>query len=400
MTKLSNPRETVYLAVLASVKGEQFLSDALDRWKKEKNPSTRDFKFAQEIGFGTVRLALALDFIAANLTQKKKLDLKTREKVLLRMAVYQHIYMDRVPLYAIVNETMEIAKKYCHQSFCKFLNAILRKLADGVHTLPQGNNISDLSIRYSFPPFFIQELIHNHGLHQTQTILEIENKQSPVMVRHRSTGEVKVLNDIAKLQEVASSPEYYIQNATPAALIDRLCDGMKSPDKILDLCASPGGKLISVHDHYPKAKLFANDVSEEKLKSLSENCIKYGISASLSCSRGESFQNRENFDLIILDVPCSNSGVLNKRPEARWRITPENIRELEKLQLALIKNAVSLLSKDGEIWYLTCSILKKENEVLMEKVCTQLNLKIRKMESVLPNADGWDGGFGCALQKL
>jgi 16S rRNA (cytosine967-C5)-methyltransferase len=319
-----------------------------------------------------------------------------REKVLLRMAVYQHIFMDRVPLYAIVNETIEIAKRHCHESYCKFLDAILRKLAEGDHPLPQGDSISNLSIRYSFPSFFVEELIADYGLEKAKMVLEIGNKQAPVMARQRSTGEIKIVDDIS---EIKNSEDYYIQNATPFTLISRLSGEIKEPNKILDLCASPGGKLIAVHDRFPNAAFFANDVSIEKLQILSENLLKYGIKAALSCSKGEVFKSDEGFDLIILDVPCSNSGVLNKRPEARWRMTPENLKNLEKLQLALIENSISLLSKDGEIWYLTCSILKKENERLMEQACKKFNLKISRMETVLPNAEGWDGGFACALRK-
>lgn len=400
MTMISNPREIVFLALLTSVKGEEYLSDTLERWKRKENPSTRDFNFAQEIGFGTARLALALDYIGTHLTPKKKLNLKMREKVLLRMAIYQYVYMDRVPIYAITNETIAIAKKYCHESFVKFLNAILRKLADGVHTLPQGDSVSNLSIRYSFPSYFVQELIKDYGVEKAKAVLEIQNAQAPVMVRTRATKKVEILKETAQLQEIAQSSEYYIQNATPSALVDKLCEQIKAPKKILDLCASPGGKLIAIHDHYPNAKLFGNDVSAEKLKVLSENCEKYGIDATLSCSRGEEYQAAKDFDIIILDVPCSNSGVLNKRPEARWRISPENLENLEKLQLAIIANAASLLSKEGELWYFTCSILTKENDDLVEKACKQLNLKIRKKETILPNADGWDGGFACALQKL
>lgn len=397
---ISNPREVVYLALLASVKGEQYLSDTLEHWRKRERPSTRDFHFAQEIGFGTARLASALDYIAANLTDKKKLNLKIKEKVLLRMAVYQYIYMDRVPLYAITNETIEIAKKYCHESFVKFMNAILRKLADGVHPLPQGDSIENLSIRTSFPPYFVQELIKDYGIEKAKEILEVENTQAPIMVRNRSTGEVDVLNDLSQLQEIIASSEHYIQNATPSALIDRLSDQIKAPEKVLDLCASPGGKLIAIHDRFPKAQLFANDVSDDKLKVLAENCLKYDVPAALSCARGEELQNGEIYDLIILDVPCSNSGVLNKRPEARWRISKENLLQLEKLHLALIENALSLLSQEGELWFLTCSILKKENERLIDKACEKFGLTIRKTEVILPNKEGWDGGFGCALKRV
>lgn len=208
-----------------------------------------------------------------------------------------------------------------------------------------------------------------------------------------------IIRDTRLTPSIAESPNYYIQNVTPAELIQTLAQNLQEPKRVIDLCASPGGKLLAVYDQFPNAKFYANDVSLEKLKFLSENCAKYGISATLSRSLGQEFTSEEPFDLVILDVPCTNSGVLNKRPEARWRISQKTLEQLEQLQMQLIKNAVNLISENGEIWYLTCSVLKRENTRLVDKFCELLNLQVRKKETFFPNLDGWDGGFACALQK-
>ncbi len=386
-------REAAFLAILASVKDVEYACKSLQKWREHDNPPSRDFNFAQELAFGTIRMAMALDHIGLNLSDNKKLNLKLKEKVLLRMAIYQFIFMDRVPIYAITNEATELAKQYCHGSFVKFLNAILRNLSKENYFLPEDK----FSIRYSYPEYYVEHLLKDYGQEITESLLEIGNKSGCTMFRNRKTGVVETVTDVSIIPEIAQSSDYYIQNATPAALIDRLCEGIEPPKNVLDLCASPGGKLISIHDHFPNAKLHANDVSDEKLIPLAENCQKYGIQTELSCSKGEEYRNETKFDLIILDVPCSNSGVLNKRPEARWRLSHENVKRLEKTQLDLIENALTLLSNRGEIWYLTCSILKRENERLMEKIP---NVRIRLKETILPNHEGWDGGFACALQKL
>lgn len=316
--------------------------------------------------------------------------------------------MQRVPLYATADESVKIAKKYCHPAFVKFLNASLRKFSEHVPELPQGDKIKDLSTRFSYPEFFVRELIQDYGLEQAKSIMEAENKPSMTIARIRpgallpttfklleDTHHMAIIEDNAALPEISSSKDFYIQNTTPAILIDTLSKNHKQPKKILDLCASPGGKLIAAHDCFPNAQLYANDVSEDKIRVLKENIEKYQLQVAVSCSPGENYPSSEKFDIIILDVPCSNTGVLNKRPEARWRLSKESLESLKKIQISLLDHAKTLLSEGGEIWYLTCSILKRENEGIIE----QSGLKARLMKTILPNVKGWDGGFGCALKK-
>lgn len=407
-----NSREAAYLALLTSLRQEGFVSHFLEQWQNNENPSDLDFAFAQEIAFGTTRLALALDHISAQLSTHQKLSLKLKERALLRTAIYQHFYMSKVPLYAIVNETIELAKKYCHRTFANYLNAILRKLSSKKPALPTGNTPVELSIRFSYPLPFIGKLIAAFGKEKTEDILNGGNKPAKTMARLRPGINIQdqlplklisdtfaIIDKASMLNEIASSPFYYIQNITPAFLVAELAKLTKPPNRILDLCASPGGKLIAAYDKFPEAELFGNDVSQDKIFRLSQNFTKYKIPINLSCELGEKFSSPHSFDLIILDVPCSNSGVLNKRPEARWRLTQEAINELTKKQMRLIEKAATLLSNDGAIWYLTCSILSEENENLINTACTALKLKISFSKTILPNEEGWDGGFACLLHQ-
>jgi 16S rRNA (cytosine967-C5)-methyltransferase len=417
---MMNAREAAYLALLASIRQEDFITSHLETWMKKDNPSKLDVAFAYEIASGSARMALALDYLAAQMSTAKKLSLKLKERALVRTAVYQYYFMAKVPVYAIVNETIELAKKYCHKTFVAYLNALLRRLEETKLELPAGNDASDLSIRYSYSLYFVEELIQEYGKEQAEEILSVQNMAPKTMVRLRpgfdlssdvtqyleiqtqSGLPVAILDKAAPLAEFGQHPGLYIQNITPVALITMLAEhSLFSKEKmnILDLCASPGGKLLAAYDRFPHAQLFANDVSEEKLVRLSQNLRKYGIEADLKCGLGEDYVSQEKFDLIILDVPCSNSGVLNKRPEARWRLSKDSLKELEEIQLRLIQHALTLLSPDGVIWYLTCSILKKENEGLVQRV-KHLGLEIAFSKVIVPNREGWDGGFGAVLRKI
>ena len=412
---LTGSREAAYLAVLKALREEGFIYTSLEQWRQSSQPTSIDYNLAQEIAYGTCRMALALDFLGATQTNTGKLNLKLKERTLLRTTLYQHFFMQRIPLYAIADESLKIAKKYCHSSFAGFLNAALRKLSDKQPSLPQQDTIKDLSIRLSYPQYFVRLLINEYGLTKAKEILEVQNRPSPTMVRIRTQASlqenlrdslemlpdlpVAIIKDNAILQEIAASPNFYIQNATPVSLVQELSRDKVAPHAILDLCASPGGKLIAAYDCFPNAQLTANDVSEEKLKLLKENIAKYQLTVTLKCSLGEHFTTPTPFDLIILDVPCSNSGVLNKRPEARWRLSDHMLEELEKTQLRLADHAISLLTEGGELWYITCSILKRENEEMVTRLCQRYSLQVRKMLTILPNEQGFDGGFACALIK-
>jgi len=412
MIQSKNPREAAYLALLISLKDGKFIEKSLTKWDEKTTPASIDFNLAKEIAYGSARMALSLDYIAKQLASKKTLKLKLKERALLRTALYQAIFMNRIPLYAITDETLKIAKTYCHHRFVGYLNATLRQLEKGIPPLPTGETTEEMSIRYSYPPFFVQELVHDCGLERAKEIMEIENSPPIAMTRIRPQGKIrkglKLIEDIPTpvatitdnklLPDIASSKDYYIQNVTPAVLMATLAKKTPSPKHILDLCAAPGGKLLFAHDAFPEATLFANDISEKKLDRLLQNCKKYHLDAILSCLPGETFTNPDPFDLIILDVPCSNSGVLNKRPEARWRLSQDKLSELEKIQMDLIEHAKRLLSPNGEIWYLTCSILKQENEHLIKKACKRFHLQVREEKTLLPNPRGFDGGFASALR--
>ena len=364
-----NPREIAYNSLLS------------ERHLKETLPP--DAKLAREIAYGTTRMQISLDYLAKECTSNQKLNLKRKERIIVRMAIYQLYFMDNIPPYAAIDETMKLAKKHCHPRFSAFLNALLRNFEEKKPTLPEKN----WGLRYSYPQFFIDELVQAYGSKETETILKAGNQPGKTMARIRKTFEMIPVEDVP---EASKRRNLYIQNSTPAYLLKELSEHGANPKTILDLCAAPGGKTIALHDLYPYAELFANDPKEKRLK---ENLEKYKIEATLTHHRGEEYPKGQKFDLIVIDAPCSNSGVLNKRAEARWRLSEENIDQLNSLQKKLITHAKSLLNPRGQIWYITCSILKKENEELVRNFG-----KPAFEETILPSTDGEDGGYAAIYQ--
>ena len=346
----------------------------------------RDQALAYEVCCGTVRYWSQLQWIAEQLTSTGKLSLKSREKSLLFPALYQLYYLERVPHYAVIDETVRLAKKHCHSSIGSFLNGILRKASQTPLALPSDNSAASLAIRYSQTLFFVEQLLREQGEGQTLQILEASNQRPRYFRRALKSFEY------SPLESDWSETDGYIQNPTPGALVQFLAKKTPPPNTILDLCASPGGKLLLAHDLYPQAKLYANDVSESRLKLLRENILKFNLDVDLHMGVGENYPLHQKFDLIILDVPCSNSGVLNKRVEARWRISKDSLSELHLLQQKLLSHARELLAPNGSIWFMTCSILTEEN-----RIASALN-KIAELTH-LPTLDGLDGGYGSLLRS-
>lgn len=190
--------------------------------------------------------------------------------------------------------------------------------------------------------------------------------------------------------------KFYVQNETQVKLYFGLISSMENkPVTIIDLCASPGGKVILLHDLFPTAKLFANDVSSSRVQSLKNNLDRCQVVAEISCYDGTVFPEETKYDLVIVDAPCSNSGCLYKCPEARWRLeSPEVLMHQEK-QIQLLSKAASLVTPRGSVIYSTCSILKEENEEVLKSVP---KLRIKNAISCLPTTYGSEGGFAALLQ--
>ncbi len=252
------------------------------------------------------------------------------------------------------------------------------------------------------------------------------------------------------LRKLTKDAGWYVTNGTPAGLLARLAQGAVArilggggkeeeeeearPLRVLDVCAAPGGKGLAVWDIVRQGQghplhLVMNDVNEDKTARIVENLGKFGLEHEVHLTVGDgttltrhAIANQtqsavadDGFDVVILDAPCSNAGVLGRRPEARWRLADDALlKELEATQFALLQHATEeLLSRSNskaEIWYSTCSILACEDEGMVARACAELGLEVVVPEEgghplsmkVLPGegkGGSFDGGYGCALRR-
>jgi 16S rRNA (cytosine967-C5)-methyltransferase len=190
---------------------------------------------------------------------------------------------------------------------------------------------------------------------------------------------------------------FYLQD--PSTLLAPALLATQSGETILDLCAAPGGKTTFLAQQMNnEGKIIACDISEERLKLIRENCARLGVNIADFSLADDILPNRQ-FDKILIDAPCSNTGVMRRRVDLRWRIQPEEISRLQKAQLDLLQLAVSKLKPDGILIYSTCSLESEENaEVVKQFLAMHPDFKLEAERQLLPFADGVDGAYVAKLK--
>ncbi len=394
-------------AFLASLTWEKKPVDRkLAQWIAKESPTGHEIALAKEIAFGTIKRWISLEYLLQDALPKRY---REAEKLLFLQAGYQYLFMDGIPFYALVSETVDIAKEKFGKSKGKLFNALLRKLPERVGSLEVVQE--NLSLVYSYPEFFVNKMLFHYGTEKTKELLETMNRFYPPTFRVREEVDfpIEILyknyltaarsSEKKRWNALLTNKKIYIQNVTFIYLMDQLFSHLKQqPKKILDLCAAPGGKTLILSDLYPEASILANDVTEEKQSLLEENREKYKASFSITSHLAEKYPTDRKYDLILLDAPCSGSGVLGKRAEARYRLTPKKIQEQVALQKKMVERTLSLMNEGGSLWYMTCSILPEENEEIVA-YAKKIGFKEEISFLQLPNQEGWDGGYASWLSK-
>ena len=420
---------------------------------------TTEKQRATDLVFGSIRNRSAIDMLITKLADCPTERIPAKILNIIRISAYELIYSPQTAEYAIVNEAAENAKALAGKKQAGFVNAILRQItrhiqnrqiplsdADPKKTLPQtpstGCEFDTLilpnpkispaeyfSAAFSLPKWLVTDWLSEFDAELTRQICFASNRKPSIYIRP-NTLKTTILQLAEKFRQEEidceiSADESMINVKSPHA-IDRLpgfTEGLFSvqditasqavkalqpqPDwTILDLCAAPGTKTTQLAELTgDKAKIIATDIDSDRLEMVKENTARLGINSVKIIA----YENLEKttaeiapFDCILLDVPCSNTGVLAKRPEVRLRITPKAVTKLTKTQSRLLKTAAAMIKPKGKICYSTCSIQKAENSQLV-KAFLQKNSRL-KLESellTLPSAQDFDhdGGYVAILVK-
>lgn len=414
--------------------------------KKERAFLTRLFE-------GTVEKGITLDYVINCFSKTKVKKMKPLIRNLLRMSVYQLLYMDGVPDSAAINEAVKLARKRGFSGLSGFVNGVLRTVARGKNEIPWPEEsekpVEALSICYSMPEWIIQEWSRDYGRDKTVTILEElsgessrscsggkgkpESKQSkqrqgkltirtnlsrctPEELREKLKEEGVVvekipgisyafaISGIDYLGGLGSFAEglFYVQDVSSMMVAETAAP--KPGDYVIDVCAAPGGKSTHMAELMQGTGMVeARDLTEYKVGLIEENRIRHGL-ANLQAVQMDALvydeASHEKADVLVCDLPCSGLGVMGKKTDIRYKMTKEKADELALLQRQILNVVSDYVKPGGTLLYSTCTIHKAENEDNVNWFLSEHpEFSLETMQQMYPGETGNDGFFLAKLMK-
>ena len=433
----NSAREAALEALMRCRRDEAWSGASIDNVINKYSLDRRDAALAARISLGVLQNTVLCDFYI-DYYCKSKLEPKLRD--ILRMGVYQLLFLDRIPARAAVNESVALCKKQGLAKAAGLVNAVLRKVADNIDALPEIPYIgtaAHLAIKYSHPEWMAEYLIASKGYDFAEVFLAENNSESGLDIQVNrlkiSPEDYSVLLEQKGIDYDFVMPEgclmlkggsatalpgfeegfFYVQDR--AARIAAEIAGAKPGMKVLDCCSSPGGKsFASAIAMENEGSILSCDIHEKKLRLVRGGAERLGIDI-ISTEAMDARTYRENmekaFDLVIADVPCSGLGVIGKKPEIRNK-SREELKGLPAIQRDILENVSRYVAPGGTLLYSTCTVLKEENEDVVSAFLEQNRNFVLEpfsicgidaqngMHTFWPNVDGTDGFFAAKLRKI
>jgi 16S rRNA (cytosine967-C5)-methyltransferase len=404
---------TLALAALGQWRGGKKFADAiLGELLRFSGLTAADRAFATELFYGVLRNLTLLDFWIGQL-RSGHVDRDSRD--LLRLGLYQ-LFLLQTPEHAAVFETVALASPKSRP----LINAILRNAARQKEMLQALANKEGLSVRKSHPQFLIDRWQENFGSQNTEALCDWNNQPAPVYAR---INRMKISDDefratypecervaarenfvrLTSIPETALAAGHcYIQDPSTAAAC-RLLDPQPG-DRVLDACAAPGGKTGYLAELMKNnGFILACDRDERRVETLADNLQRLGAEIAQSIRHDwtkKTLKDQAAFDRILTDAPCSNTGVMRRRIDVRWRLTTNDFARMAAEQLRIVRAIVPSLKPGGTLVYGTCSLEPEENEQIVQRILKEFSfLKLVEQKSILPFRDGFDGAYAAKLMR-
>jgi 16S rRNA (cytosine967-C5)-methyltransferase len=415
------PREIAVRILQRRERGEDFVESIAENELAAANLSPQDRGFAMELVYGCVRRLRTLDFLIDRKTQGRQQ--KPALQTLLRLGLYQIFFLDRVPEHAAVHETVELAKRLGFGPQAGFINAVLRgyvRERAETEKLLRDLEVTNPAAALSHPDWLWRRWSARWGAESALALLKINNTPPSVFARANTLrGSIDTLTAMWQAEGVdftarqfdwtplvfellshpplASLPSFqkglfYLQD--PSTLLAPKELAARPGETILDLCAAPGGKTTYIAQLTSnQSTIIAEDLQPNRLNLVAGNLERLGAKAEL----GPAAPGRK-FDRILIDAPCSNTGVLRRRIDLRWRLKETEVARLAATQLSLLEKAAARLHPNGTILYSTCSLEPEENQDVVKKFAdAHPQFRIDMEREILPFRDGVDGAYVARL---
>lgn len=381
--------------------------------KNVQKLNAKDIGLISEIVYGVITWKLTIDEIIKKYSKIRLKKISPWILDILRLSIYQIVFLDKIPKSAAVNEGVNLAKRYGHRSSSGFANAILRKVEK--QDYEDFKNIKDekerLSKQYSMPLWIIEELMgEGLELEKIEEICISSNIRPKVSIRintlktnkeelkhileneniKATDGILKdflVLDKAKNIEKLESFKNGLFTVQDEAAGLTSLILDPKKGESILDACSSPGGKTTYIAQLVEnEGQIIAFDIHEHRTRLVEQNAKRLGVNIiETKVQDASKFEEKyvNKFDKILLDVPCLGIGVLKRKPDIKWQKKKEDVKEISEIQYKILENCTKYLKPKGELVYSTCSILKEENEDLIEKFLQKnKEFKLEKIENI------------------
>jgi ribosomal RNA small subunit methyltransferase B len=392
------------------------LNEILNANREKLTP--KDIGLISEIIYGVTTWKLTLDVIIIKHSKIKMKKISTWVVNILRMGIYQILFLDKIPQSAAVNESVNLAKRYGHKSSANFVNAVLRKISmvDYAELFKIENPIERISKTTSMPVWIIEELLkdRDYNISNVRKICGNLVQRPNITIRrnnlkiNKEEFEKQLKERNINFTEIEENKDFYIvekiKNIENLDMFQKgyftvqdLSAGMsaymlepKENEYILDACSAPGGKTTYIAELMNnKGKILAWDLYEARTNLIKENAQRLGINiinTETNDATKYKAEYNEKFDKILLDVPCMGIGVIKRKPDIKWHRKPEDLKVISKVQYEILENCSKYVKKGGTIIYSTCSILEKENHGIIQKfleknpIYTTTEIKIEPTE--------------------
>ena len=434
----------IALNVLYHVDSRRAFADLqINRNLKTGALNPRDVALVTELVNGTLRWRERLDWVLGGQVKAGIDSLSPWVLNVLRMGLYQILFLDRIPHHAAVDESVKLATRYANPGAAGLVNAVLRRtLRDGEGPAPQDvidDPIKGAAIEWSHPRWMAERWWERFGPKSTMALMEANNRRPATCIRanvlktDRETLRRALVSQDIEVESCTYSrtslnvtgsfsptsvPEFdqglfFVQDESES-LVAALLDP-KPGETVLDLCAAPGGKTTHIQElRNNEGRLIAVDAQENRLKRVQENVSRLGIrGVETICAEGQDLNLDSQVDRVLVDAPCSGLGVLARRADARWRKTPDIIPQMAAIQQELLEAAASHLKPGGTLVYSVCSNEPEEGEMLIGQFLSDhkdFSLtdapQILPAETVVdgflqmfPHLQGTDGAFAARLRR-
>ncbi len=374
------------------------------------------------LAYGVVSRHYTLEYVIKKFSSVKPKKLAKYVRLILELAIYQIMYMDKIPHSAAVNEGVKLSKRYCKRGSDRFINGVLRGVCNGIDTLSYPDDIvENMSVTYSYSPEMTQLFVDNFGREEAIEIMEAMNLPSKLLLRPNT-----LKTTAAELQEKLNS-----QNISSTVTDDGMVaasgfdvgesklykDGYfsvqdrgaynascvlnpKSGETVIDMCAAPGGKTTHIAELMgDTGNIISLDIYDHKIKLINNACKRLGIkSVKAEVSDGtklnEDYINKA--DKVLCDVPCSGWGIIRRKPDIKLSHT--ELDELYEIQFKILKNASMYVKREGVLVYSTCTLNKRENGDMIDLFLKDNNEFEKAYEKTYyPHKEDSDGFYICKL---